>query len=42
MLNLLDDEYKRLMDLAGEETLSSYARRVLLRHLARRSRPRDG
>ncbi len=42
MLNLLDDEYERLVDAAGEETPASYARRVLQRHLSRKPGSRDG
>ena len=36
MLNLTDNEYKQLADLAGDEPLSAFARRVVLRYLARR------
>ena len=36
MLNLTDAEYAQLLEAAGEEPASSFARRVLLRYLARR------
>lgn len=38
MLNLDDAEYQRLVDAAADEPPSTYARRVLLRHLDRRER----
>ena len=36
MLNLTDGEYEQLLDAAADEPLSSFARRVLVRSLARR------
>lgn len=36
LLNLTDGEYKQLLEAAGNEPASAYARRVLVRHLARR------
>jgi hypothetical protein len=38
MLNLTDEEHRELSKAAGGESISSYARRVLIRHLRRRSR----
>lgn len=38
MLNLNDEELRRLVEAAGDQAPSDYARRVLLRHLARRPR----
>ena len=37
MLNLTDAEYRALLDAAGSEAPSEYARNVLFRHLRRRS-----
>ena len=37
MLNLDDDEYQRLLDAARDDAPSTYVRRVLMRHLRRRS-----
>ena len=36
MLNLNDTEYDLLCKAAGDEPLSNYARRILVRHLSRR------
>ncbi len=36
MLNLNDEEYDLLLEAAGDEAASNYARRVLTRHLVRR------
>lgn len=36
MLNLTDCEYKQLTNLAGDEPLSAFARRIVVRYLARR------
>ena len=38
MLNLTDEEHRELSKASGSESISSYARRVLIRHLQRRSR----
>lgn len=38
MLNLTDEEHRRLTEAAGEEPPSDYAREVLIRHLSRRPR----
>lgn len=38
MLNLTDEEYRRLAEAAGDEPPSDYAREVLIRHLSRRPR----
>ncbi len=36
MLNLTDSEYAELMKAAGNEPISTCARRIVVRHLARR------
>ena len=36
MLNFTDAEYRSLKDAAGGESLSDFARSIVLRHLARR------
>ena len=38
MLNLTDDEYRALLDVAGDRPPSNYARYVLMRHLRRQLR----
>ena len=43
MLNLTDEEYQALVDVAGDEPVSQLARDVLLRHLRRSARrPKRG
>jgi hypothetical protein len=36
LLNLTDAEYTQLVDLAGDEPVSTCARRIVVRYLARR------
>jgi hypothetical protein len=36
MLNLTDEEYRRLVEAAADEPASDYVREVLIRHLSRR------
>ena len=38
MLNLNDEEYDQLVEAADDESVSQYARKILVRHLMRRSR----
>jgi len=38
MLNLTDEEYRRLAEAAGDKPASDYAREILVRHLPRRPR----
>ena len=38
LLNLTDDEHDRLVREAGKESPSTYARRVVVKHLDRRRR----